>query len=194
MKPRLVLASASPRREALLRQMGIPFEVIASPAEEQIPPAGADSAQWVEDAAARKARAVAALTADRIVLGADTVVVLDDAILGKPLDVDDARRMLRLLSGATHRVLTGLALLRGQKCLVGHEVTEVTFRALDDQEIERYLSSGEPLDKAGAYGLQGQGAVLVKHITGCYSNVVGLPLGRLWQMLREFGCRPEDEA
>ena len=194
MKPVLVLASASPRREALLRQVGIPFEVIVSAEQEVFPAIGIDHKQWVEKAAQQKARAVARRAGERIVLGADTVVVIKEVILGKPIDQDDARRMLQLLSNATHRVLTGLALIHGQRCLVSHEETEVTFCQLTTQEIEWYVRTGEPLDKAGAYGIQGRGAVLVKCIQGCYYNVVGLPLARLWEMLSEFGFRPGDEA
>jgi septum formation protein len=186
----VVLASASPRREALLALIGVPC-VIHAPDRSVEPPAGEadDPAALVRLAAAAKANAVAATQPSALVLGADTVVVVGDRALGKPGTPSEAVEMLRMLSGRMHRVYTGLALVRGRDSRVAHEVTEVTMRELDDQEIAAYVATGEPNDKAGAYGIQGMGALLVSGIRGDFYNVVGLPLSRLGEMLREFGIR-----
>lgn len=189
----LVLASASPRREALLHLIGLPFLVMSSGVEEETQAGEAvDPGQFVQRAAARKAEAVAKKVKDGVVLGADTVVVIGGRMLGKPRDAEDAAQMLRLLSGATHEVYTGLALVqvadgKRQREVLGQEVTRVTFRALSEQDIAAYVATGEPMDKAGAYAIQGRGAVLVSRIEGCYYNVVGLPLTRLVQMLASMG-------
>ncbi len=182
MSRHVILASASPRRRALLAQVGVAFTV--------------EEPEHVEDLDARanalgKARAVALRHdgEDVLVLGADTVVVVDGDALGKPVDADDARAMLRRLSGRTHEVETAYALVDGRD---GREVaravtTTVTFRALSDAEIDAYVASGEPMDKAAAYGIQGHGALLVDRIDGDYYTVVGLPLCDLARTLREFG-------
>jgi len=188
----LILASASPRREALLAQVGLPFRVQPSGVSEQGAVDAEDPAAFVEQAARAKADEVAARLGDGLVLGADTVVVVGSQVLGKPDSAAQARDMLRCLSGVTHRVYTGLALVqveggRVTRRRTAHEVTGVTMRRLDEREIEGYVATGEPLDKAGAYGIQGRGAVLVERIEGCYFNVVGLPLARLAAMLQEFG-------
>ena len=188
----LVLASASPRRAELLQQVGIAFEVRVSQVAEDGDVPGAEPAEVAELHARQKALDVAAGAPLRLVLGADTVVVLDGRVLGKPRDADDARAMLRALSGRTHEVITGvaLALLRGadpELIAQDHVRTQVTFRELSEAEIEAYVMSGEPMDKAGAYGIQGRGALLVEEIKGCYSNVVGLPLSRTWEMLGASG-------
>ena len=125
-----------------------------------------------------------------LVIGADTVVSVDDAILGKPTNTADAARMLRLLSGRAHQVYTGVAAIGMGIELTGVECTDVIFRELDDETISRYIATGEPMDKAGAYAIQGRGAVLIRSISGCYSNVVGLPIYRLSTMLEEFGIGP----
>ncbi len=189
----LVLASASPRREALLRQVGLAFEVRPSGVAEvgTVLAAGGSPAEFVRQYAYQKALDVATHYHRALVLGADTVVTLDGHLLGKPESPEQAADMLRLLSGRTHEVHTGLALVRvGGEPIdpqVDHVVTKVTFRSLPADEIAAYVATGEPLDKAGAYGIQGRGAVLVAGIEGDYYNVVGLPLARLAEMLRHFG-------
>lgn len=178
---RLVLASASPRRQQILRAAGIPF--IARPADviEALLPDESPEA-LVKRLAEAKARAV--WRDGELVLGADTVVVIDKTILGKPADEDEARRMLRLLSGRTHRVLTGIALFDGTVVRADVEETMVHFRDLDDLEIADYAATGEPLDKAGAYGIQGAASKFVQRIEGCYFNVVGLPISRVYSCIR----------
>ena len=192
--PHLVLGSGSPRRVALLRQLELPFEQLVSTAPEPAPQDGDPEAHAI-DAARVKARAVHRMVQERengehptIVIGADTIVCLDGAILGKPEDAGDASRMLRALSGQTHQVYTGLALIRadgGERCDCA--VTRVRMRRLSETDIRAYVRSGEPLDKAGAYGIQGLGARFIEYIEGCYYNVVGLPLARLSAMLEEAG-------
>lgn len=188
----LVLASASPRRADLLTQVGIAHEVQVSGAAEEADVPGADPAEVAEAHAREKALDVAARNPGRLVLGADTVVVLDGRVLGKPEDAGDARRMLRELSGRGHEVITAVAIATGESnsprlLALEHVRTRVEFRALCDEEIEAYVASGEPMDKAGAYGIQGRGALLVREIEGCYFNVVGLPLSRTWELLSARG-------
>jgi len=185
---RIILASASPRRRELLAQIGLGFEVTVSEIDESIT-GDIDPVRYVCDLAYRKARAVAEMTGDGIVIGADTIVVSGAKLLGKPADAADAGQMLELLSGIEHEVLTGVAVIDAatQKSVVEHEVTKVVFKQLSPEAIRGYIASGEPFDKAGAYGIQGLGAVLVREIRGCYFNVVGLPLARLADMLRTFG-------
>lgn len=190
----LVLASASPRRAELLRQVGIAFEVRVSDVPEEADEPGADPAAVARTHARQKSLDVAADSPDRLVLGADTVVVLDGRALGKPADAADARRMLRELSGRTHEVITAVALAVGAECgaeviAEEHVTTRVVFRDLSEEQVEAYVACGEPMDKAGAYGIQGRGAVLVREIEGCYFNVVGLPLSRAWEMLEGLGWR-----
>jgi septum formation protein len=189
----LVLASASPRRAELLRQARLEFEVRRPQVHETRAHAGEPAALALRRAQ-DKARAVAARVPGRLVLGADTVVVLDGRILGKPSGPTQAVQMLAALSGRWHRVITGLAVAAGDGeqawLLAGDTVaTEVRFRELAADEIEAYVATGEPLDKAGAYGIQGRGALLVRELRGCYCNVVGLPLSRLGELLRETGWR-----
>lgn len=187
----LVLASASPRRAELLRQVGLSFEVQVSNVPEEADEPGRDAAEVAAEHARQKALAVARQYPERLVLGADTVVVLDGAVLGKPVDATAAQAMLRRLSGREHEVITAvvLALSDGQCARVVDEhaeCTRVCFRALSATEIECYVATGEPLDKAGGYGIQGRGALLVRAIEGCYFNVVGLPLSSTWEMLRRL--------
>ncbi len=188
---RLILASASPRRRELLTQAGLDFEVRAADIDET-PLPGEAAAAYVERLAIEKAQAVCALydkaTTPVTILAADTTVVLPDgAILGKPANAADARRMLGLLSGRTHAVMTGLAAVSSaRKGLVSAiEITQVTFLVLTDEEIAAYVASGEPLDKAGAYAIQGYAARWIPRIEGDYFNVVGLPIARTMALLAE---------
>ena len=188
-RPRLVLASTSPRRQELLGLLGLPFEVIGSLYDESmISPDSMAPADYVTRLAQGKASEVAGrLDADALVIGADTTVVLDGQFLNKPTGPDDAASMLRRLSGRTHEVYTGLCVIHGQKLLTNYTVTEVTFAALTDEAIAAYVATGEPLDKAGAYGIQGKALSFIPSISGDYFNVVGLPLYLLGQMLTQFG-------
>ena len=184
----LILASKSPRRRALLEQMGVrSFRVVTPDIDEHmdrdLPPA-----ELVRQISEEKARAVAAqVGSDAIVIAADTVVALDGAVLGKPVDQEEAFRMLSILSGCRHQVYTGLTVLRGERVYSVWEETAVTFRSLTGEEIEAYIDTGEPMDKAGAYGIQGYGALLIEGISGDYYNVMGLPVCRLGQILGELG-------
>ena len=187
----LILASASPRRRELLTQAGLGFTVEAADLNEDRMPNEA-AAAYVQRLAEEKAHAVWTLhqNADTpedplIVLGADTCVVCDGQILGKPVDTADARRMLELLSGRTHAVLTGIAAVTGKGTVDDLEITQVTFNVLKDAEIAQYITSGEPLDKAGAYAIQGYAARWIPRIEGCYFNVVGLPIARTVALLAE---------
>ena len=192
--PRLILASSSPRRKMLLQQIGLTFDVLVSNIDERLdhdlPPE-----RIAEQLAFEKAQAVAASCPNALVLGADTIVVDERHILGKPANAADAYRMLAHLSGKTHQVITGLALISTahspQTILMRHETTDVKFAMLTPRDIERYIETGEPLDKAGAYGIQGKGAMFVEWIHGCYNNVVGLPLYLLTRMLREMSFHVE---
>lgn len=186
MKYKLILASASPRRQELLRLIDEDFSVCPADADESLP-AGLPVERQLEVLAQRKAEAVFAQHPDCIVIGADTMVVVDGAPFGKPADAADAARMLGLLSGRAHEVITGLAVLSPEGRRVGHRTTRVHFRALRPAEIDRYIATGEPLDKAGAYGIQGRGARLITGIEGDYFSVVGLPVELLDSMLTELG-------
>jgi len=184
-KKKIILASRSPRRQLLLRQLGLAFEVRESGIDESF-----DELQSPVDhvniLSHRKAADVGHNYSDAFVIGADTIVVLDDAILGKPVDPEDATRMLTTLSGRTHRVYTGFTILDrpSDQFLTDYAVTEVTFRKLIPEEIVAYIRTGSPMDKAGAYGIQDDyGAVFIKKINGCYYNVVGLPLTKVFQTL-----------
>jgi septum formation protein len=192
---KLILASSSPRRAEVLRDAGIAFEVCATHVEEARLP-GESAHAMVERLAEAKARAAASQLSskeDSIIIGADTVVELGGEIFGKPRDAADAREMLAALSGRTHHVLTGLFLLRLPDSAIraAVESTAVTFAPLDRGEIETYVASGEPLDKAGAYAIQGRAGRYISAIEGCYFNVVGLPLARLYALLRELGWTAE---
>lgn len=196
----LVLASASPRRRELLAQAGFTFQVRPAHIAED-PRPGEDPIAYVVRLAREKAQAVyreltaqpgasaSAALNSLAVLGADTTVTIDDQILAKPLDADDAARMLRLLSGRTHRVLTGVALVTAEATEVAAEATAVRFLSLTDEEIAAYISTGEPTDKAGAYAIQGRAARWIPRIEGCYFNVVGLPLALVTAMLEARGVR-----
>jgi septum formation protein len=186
---KLILASASPRRAEILRAAGIAFTVLSS-AVDETPLPGETATDMVRRLAAAKAELVAArAVGPAIVIAADTVVALDGAVMGKPRTSDDARHMLEKLSGRTHSVITGVALVRlpDVERREFTEITQVHFTALSDEEIVRYLSSGEPFDKAGAYAIQGVAGRFIPRIDGCYFNVVGLPLARLCRELTALG-------
>ena len=175
----LVLASQSPRRAEILRQAGIPFVVRAAPVDETIQSQETPDA-YVRRLAEAKAGAVPA-DASEIVLGADTTVVVGSEILGKPTDANDARRMLALLSGRRHEVMTGICLRQGSEQICDHAITEVWFAPMSAQEIDEYVASGEPMDKAGAYAVQGAASKFIPRIAGCYFNVVGLPIALVYR-------------
>ncbi|NLO89063.1 MAG: septum formation inhibitor Maf [Clostridia bacterium] len=184
----IILASASPRRAELLEKMGLKFiqresTVLENAVEEESPEV------FVKKLALLKAQEVASKFKKGIVIGADTVVVYKEKVLGKPRDFKEAVEMLKLLSGSIHRVISGVALVEAEngKFLVDSETTRVHFRNLSEREILKYVSTGEPMDKAGAYGIQGLGGILVKGLEGCYYNVVGLPLVKLFEMMKAFG-------
>ncbi|MGI9106928.1 MAG: Maf family protein [Pyrinomonadaceae bacterium] len=182
----LVLASASPRRAEILRAVGWPFEVAAANIDE----AAQDHeivSEYVERLACEKAEAVAAGRTSGLVLGADTIVAVDGKMLGKPADREDARRMLRLLGGRWHEVVTGVALVRVEtkEVLVSHERTRVQFASLTEAEIEWYVATGEPADKAGAYAVQGRASLFIEAIEGDYWNIVGLPVRLIYKLMEE---------
>ncbi len=181
----LVLASQSPRRADLLAQAGIPFVVRPAPVEERRGP-GESPEEYVVRLAREKARAARA-AAGEVVLGADTVVVAEGAVLEKPEDEADAARMLRALSGRAHEVLTGFCLLRGKQESSGVSRTLVRFARMSEEEIAWYAGTGEPRDKAGAYAIQGLASRFIEGIEGCYFNVVGLPVPMIYRRLREMG-------
>jgi len=190
---KLILASGSARRAEILRSAGLPFTVLSS-AVDETPVPGESPRETVQRLALAKAELVAArAVGPAIVIAADTVVTLDGAMFGKPRTTEDARQMLEKLSGRTHSVITGVALIRlpDVERVEFQEITQVQFATLDDEEIVRYLSSGEPFDKAGAYAIQGLAGRYIPRIEGCYYNVVGLPLARLFSALVELGWSEE---
>ena len=184
----IILASKSPRRRALLEQMGVKdFRILTPDIDEhmdrELPPA-----ELVRQISLEKAQAVAAQAdPNAVIIAADTVVALDGVVLGKPADEEEAFRMLSLLSGNRHQVYTGLTVLRREQVFSQWEETSVTFRPLTAEEIEAYIATGEPMDKAGAYGIQGYGALFIQGISGDYYNVMGLPVCRLGQILGQLG-------
>ena len=184
--PDIVLASASPRRRELLQQLGVRFELISADIDET-PLASEPPADYVQRLAQQKARAGwQRLALNKPVLGADTIVVCDGAILGKPTDFADFRRSMQLLSGRSHQVMTAIALLNGQHQLGTLVTTEVWFRPLTHDDIHWYWQTGEPQDKAGGYGIQGLAAKFIPKISGSYSAVVGLPLYETEQLLQQW--------
>ncbi len=203
----LVLASHSPRRRELLSHLGVPFEAIATTGEEEtnevpgaviaaLPPFPLATAQHPTLLAWRKIRAAAELGCRGVILAADTIVVVEGAVLNKPVDAPDARRMLRRLAGRTHTVYTGVALFQtdnAESLVLDLVRSDVSMCALDDAEVAAYVATGEPLDKAGAYGIQGLGGRLVQHVAGSYTNVVGLPLEQVYHALWTRGIRPAVE-
>lgn len=185
---RMILASQSPRRRELLERMGIKNFTVAAPNVDESVEGGLSPAEIVERLSRRKAAAAAERAGpDDLIIAADTVVALDGAVLGKPRDEADAFAMLSALSGREHHVYTGVTVRQGDKTVTRHEETAVAFREISPEEIRGYVATGEPMDKAGAYGIQGIGALLVKGIRGDYCNVMGLPVFRLGRILLEFG-------
>ncbi len=179
---KLILASSSPRRAGLLTSAGLDFDIIAPSADEMLHP-GEEPAAFTLRTAREKAESV---SANGLVLGADTAVVIEGNVLGKPADAAEANEMLRSLSGKTHQVITGVCLRSKEKTDCFHVATAVLFRDLSEQEIEAYIATGEPMDKAGAYAIQGGAAGMVRRIDGSYSNVVGLPLCEVIEKLEAF--------
>ncbi|HVB08437.1 MAG TPA: Maf family protein [Candidatus Acidoferrales bacterium] len=193
-KSKVILASSSPRRAEILRNAGFDFNVVLAHVDESRHPSER-APDYVRRLAEGKARTVARQLAkgfaddSTFIIGADTIVVIGNEILGKPSSAANAREMLRRLSGQTHEVLTGLSVLRGNSASrTAVEVTRVTFAALSKQEIEDYIATGEPFDKAGAYAIQGCGGKFISRVEGCYFNVMGLPLARLYLLLCEIGA------
>ena len=184
---KIVLASQSPRRRELLGKMGLEFTT-KSPEIDEEAITGLPAVELVKTLSREKCLHIAKdEDAETIVIGSDTVVVLDGVILGKPADEADAIRMITALSGRSHEVCTGVTVCQGDKVVSQAEVTQVTFRSLTEEEVRQYVATGEPMDKAGSYGIQGYGGLLVSGIQGDYSNVVGLPVCRLGRMLLDFG-------
>ena len=181
---RIILASAAPRRRELMELAGYDFEVICADIVEAVPE-NVQPQEVVMSLALQKAQAVAKDHRKSAVVGSDTVVALDGKILGKPRSEKEAAEMLRSLSGRSHKVYTGVAIVCGEKVTSFFEETEVEFYPLTDQEILDYVATGEPMDKAGAYGIQGRGAVLVKRINGDYFNVMGLPISKVYRELKD---------
>lgn len=188
---RIVLASKSPRRREILSMLGVPFDVITADTDEHSPIT--DPAALVEELALRKGRAVKALLQargewndDTLIIASDTVVATGNDILGKPENTDDAARMLRLLAGSAHHVISGIALLQGEREITDHDKTAVHFADMTEAEILWYAKSGEPLDKAGAYAVQGLASLFIKGLSGDYFNVVGLPVYRLNLLTKQF--------
>ena len=188
----VILASQSPRRKELMGLFHIPFIIRVSDADETMDP-NAPAAQQVAQVSRRKAEAVSR-ESDDVVIAADTIVVCGSEILGKPRDVADASRMLHMLSGRDHQVMTGMTVLRGDRCLVCTEITDIHFRDLTDREIDAYIRTGEPMDKAGSYGIQGGAALFAERLVGDYYNVMGLPVCRLGQLLREIAPEIMEES
>ncbi len=188
---KLILASSSPRRQDILSSLGVLFDVAVPHVDERgllrIPYEDA-----VVEIAVEKVKSVANVIRNAVVLAADTVVVVDDRALGKPVDREDARDMLKLLAGRVHVVVTGLALYREGKVFTSKEITKVWFCDMSDDDIEFYLNTTEPMDKAGGYAIQGYGSMFIKRIDGCYFNVVGLPVFRLRMLFQQAGLNIVD--
>lgn len=186
---KIILASQSPRRRELLALMGLEFTVITSDVEER-PPQNTTVDAYVRALALQKAEAVASQHPDDCVIGADTVVYLDGDILGKPHTPENANKYLSRMQGRKHTVYTGVAVLSPGRADVRSATTDVTFSPMSQDEIDWYVSTGEPLDKAGAYGVQGPGSIFVERVEGNYFNVIGMPIPLLYQMLREAKALP----
>lgn len=188
----VILASQSPRRKELMGLFHIPFTIRVADIDETM-----DLTKPAQDEVARVSRLKALAVSrgeDDIVIAADTIVVCAGQVLGKPIDAEDARRILTLLSGRDHQVMTGMTVLRGDRCVVCTEITDIHFRQLSEKEILRYIATKEPMDKAGAYGIQGGGALFAEKMVGDYYNVMGLPVCRLGQILRDLAPEIMEEA
>lgn len=185
---KIILASGSPRRKQILEQVGLNFIVEVSDYEEKSIP-GVSPSEFVETLSLEKANVVAKNHNDAIIIGADTIVVLDNQILGKPKTKQDAREMLKKLSGNTHSVFTGFTIIDtvNKRTITNHVETKIRFKNLSEEEIRAYIETGEPMDKAGAYGVQDKGALFVEHIEGDYSSVMGLPIVKIFEILKELG-------
>lgn len=185
---KIILASGSPRRKQILEQFGLNFTVEVSDYEEKSIPGIAPS-KFVETLSLEKAKAVAKNHNDAIIIGADTIVVLDNQILGKPKTKENAREMLKKLSGNTHSVFTGFTIIDtvNKRTITNHVVTKIKFKNLSEEEISAYIKTGEPMDKAGAYGYQGRGALFVEYIEGDYFSVLGFPILKIFEILKELG-------
>lgn len=184
---RVILASSSPRRASILKMMGVKFEAM-HPEIKEIRNDNEPSSAFALRMAEEKAYTVAELISEGLIISADTIVVLDSIMLGKPIDINEAREMLKMLSGETHTVITAVCLYdrEYEKILTRLSKTDVTFYPIEDNEIESYIQTEEPYDKAGAYAAQGFGSIFIESVNGSYSNVVGLPSGLLNQMIKEF--------
>ena len=188
-KKKIILASQSPRRKWLLEQIGLEFDIITSNFDENIE-GKKFSRQLIESLAFEKAKDVAARVGDdALIIAADTVVILGSKILGKPKDEADAKSMLKQLSGREHKVMTAVAIIDKyeDKILLKSTLSKVKFKKLSEREIDDYIKTGEPMDKAGSYGIQAYGSIFVEKVEGCYNNIVGLPLNLLSEMLKCFG-------
>lgn len=188
MNKKIILASASPRRRELLSNLGMVFDIFPADIEETIDPF-LDPADLVKDLAWQKANHIVnKVDSPAIIIGSDTTVVIDNKILGKPADFNEAFDMLSTLSGRTHKVFTGICVIEipQNKTITDYESTEVTFKKLSPEEIKNYISTGEPMDKAGSYGIQAIGSTLVVSVNGCYNNIVGLPVYKLSEILKQF--------
>ncbi len=183
--PKIILASASPRRAEILRTVGWPFEALPVNIDESRRD-GEDAVDYVQRLAREKAEAAELKIRDQLIVAADTTVVIDDHILEKPVDKEDAKRMLRLLNNRWHEVLTGIAVVDGDsRATIAHEQTEVKFAAMSDEQIDWYVATGEPMDKAGAYAIQGLGARFIEGVKGDFFNVVGLPVRLLFELVTQ---------
>jgi len=185
---KLILASGSPRRKEVLKIAGWDFDVIASDVEEKLLE-GLTNVERIKAIALSKAKQVSATHPDAVVIGADTMILFNDELLGKPKDEMDAKKILRKLSGTTNVCITAFAIVSDAKIVVDHTTTEIDLREISDEEIEWYVNTKEPMDKAGAYAVQGLGAVFVKEIRGDYFGILGLPISKIVKELEEFGFK-----
>ncbi|MGB9681756.1 MAG: Maf family protein [bacterium] len=188
---RLILASSSPRRIELLKRFNIEFDVVPSNIIEEGPLLDEDPISYAKRLSFLKADKVASRGKDKVVLGVDTIVELDNIVMGKPRDRDDARGMIEILSGRTHRVISGFTVIYKDKVIIDTAITIVKFRRLKEKDIEEYLDVGDYLDKAGSYAIQEDGAKLIEYIKGCYYNVMGLPIFRIMEVIKSLKIEEE---